>query len=138
MHSASVAVRILVVEDNPFDEELLRRQLRRTEMASKTTFVSDPFQAMELLTGNESDSFRQDLIAIFLDIHLPGMSGIELLRHIRDMPGMEDFPVIMMTSCPDPRDMEECQRLGAKSYVEKPVTVASFSKAIANLFHDHS
>jgi AhpD family alkylhydroperoxidase len=132
---AGPPIRVLVVEDNAFDEELLRRQLKKAGMADNVVFVPDAHQALELLSGPEGKLLRQDLIALFLDIHLPGMSGIELLRRLRAMPEMEDFPVIVMTSSQDPRDVEQCKKLKVKSYVEKPVTSVSFSKAVANLFH---
>ena len=63
------------------------------------------------------------------------MSGTDLLHHIRSMPGMANFPVIMMISSNDPRDLEECKKLKVASYVSKPVTFSSFSNAVANIFH---
>lgn len=134
MHSEP-SKRVLVVEDSPADQELLQYQLRKSQMAENVVFVSDALRALDLLTGPESKTFRQDLIAVFLDIGLPGMSGIEFLRKIRTMPKMEDLPVIIMTSSSDPRHMEECKRLKVAGYVKKPVTFDSFSKAVANIFH---
>jgi two-component system response regulator len=125
------AMRILVVEDNPLDQELLRIQLQKAEMGNNVTFVSDGLKALELLTDLDGKSFRQSLMAIFLDVHLPGMSGIELLRRIRALPDMMNLPVIVMTSSNDPRDMAECQRLGA-TFVPKPVTYSSFFNAVAD------
>jgi CheY-like chemotaxis protein len=129
-------IRFLVVEDDPRDQELLLHQLRETQMAGKVLFVPDALQALDFIEKSRSSS-ESGLIAIFLDLHLPGMSGVELLQRLRAMPGMEDFPVIVMTSSNNPRDMEECGRLKVLSYVQKPVTLASFSKsvAVANLFH---
>ena len=131
----SSPVRVLVVEDSPDDQELLRHQLEKTQMATHVAFVPDAAQALDLLIGSEGETFRQELVAIFLDLHLPGMSGIELLQRIRVMPGMADFPVIVMTSSNDPRDVEECRRLKVASYVPKPITYHSFSHAVANVFH---
>ena len=133
LHS-NPAMRILVVEDNPLDQELLRLQLLKTEMEKNVTFVSDGLRALELLTDSEGESFRRELVAIFLDVHLPGMGGIELLRRIRALPDMKDFPVIVMTSSNDPRDMEECLRLKA-TFVPKPVTYSSLFNAVADIFH---
>ncbi len=133
LHS-NPALRVLVVEDNPLDQELLRLQLLKSGMEENVTFVSDGLRALELLTDSEGESFRRELVAIFLDVHLPGMGGIELLRRIRALPDMKDFPVIVMTSSNDPRDVEECQRLKS-TFVPKPVTYSSFFNAVANIFH---
>lgn len=133
--SPSVPIRVLVVEDNPFDEELLRRQLQKTQIADSVIFASTASQALELFTGPEGEAFRRDLLTVILDIHLPDMSGIELLKRVRTISGMEDFPVIVMTSSNDPRDIEECKKLKVMSYIEKPVTFSSFSNTIANIFH---
>jgi CheY-like chemotaxis protein len=125
--------RVLVVEDNPWDEEFLLHQLRKTQMADSALFVQNGCEALELI----EDSRRSEwgFMAIFLDLHLPDMSGVELLQRIRTMPGGENIPVIMMTPSKNPRDMEECNRLKVTSYVEKPVTFNSFSKAVANISH---
>jgi len=133
LHATS-RIRILVVEDNTSDQELLLRQMAKTQMAEKVLFVPDGLQALELIEKSRESS-EPELIAIFLDLHLPGMSGIELLRRIRTVPGMEDFPVIVMTSSADPRDIEKCRRLKVSSYVEKPISYNSFSHVIANVFH---
>jgi CheY-like chemotaxis protein len=127
-------LRVLVVEDNPNDQELLRIQLRRAQIDKNVIFVPNGYEALILLEGYKNGAGRE-LIALFLDIHLPGMTGIELLRRIRKMPEVADLPVIMMTSSNDPRDIEECHRLKVSSYVQKPVTFKSFSQAIANIFH---
>jgi len=128
-------IRVLVVEDDPSDRELLHRQLQKNGLEKNVTFIPDGREALKLLTGSEGEAFRRSLVAMFLDIHLPGMNGIELLRHIRALPGMENFPVMVMTSSNDPNDLEECKKLKVASYVEKPITFSSFSKAIANVFH---
>jgi two-component system response regulator len=134
-HHSGSSVRVLVVEDDPLDQDLLRRQLQKAQMENNVVFVSNARQALELLEGSQREPFGYKWIAIFLDIHLPGMNGIELLRHIRTMWGGEDIPVIIMSSSRDPRHIEECKRLKVASYVEKPVTYSAFSKAVANIFH---
>ena len=75
-----------------------------------------------------------ELIALFLDLRLPRMSGIELLRRIRAMRGMEDLPIIVMTGSHDPVDMEECQKFKVISYVEKPVTFGIFFQGRCQYF----
>ncbi len=128
------SIRVLVVEDNPDDQELLRHQLRKIQMEDNVLFLSNGTQALEYM--EESMGAAQfGLIAIFLDIHLPGMNGIELLQRIRAITGMESFPVIMVSSSSDPRHLEECKRLNVVGYVQKPITFQTFARAVANIFH---
>ena len=128
------SIRILVVEDNPDDQEYLRHQLRKIQMDQNVLFVTDAHQALDFIEESKKTA-RFELIAIFLDIHLPGINGVELLQRIRGIPGMKNFPVIMVTASDDPRNIEECKKLNVLSYVQKPITLHSFRKAIANLFH---
>jgi two-component system, response regulator len=127
-------IRILVVEDNPDDQELLLRQLSKAKLSDHVMFISDGRQALDLIE-NVMVLSKTGLIAVFLDLHLPGIGGLDLLRRLRRQPGAESFPVIAMTSSNDPNDLEECQKLNVTSFVQKPVTYQSFSHAIANIFH---
>jgi AhpD family alkylhydroperoxidase len=122
--------RILVVEDNPWDQELLLRHLRKTQMAENVLFAADGLQALELI----EDSIRSawGFIVAFLDINLPDMSGVELLQRIRTMPGMQYLPVIAMTSSNTPADLESCQKLGVSGYMQKPITSSTFTKALGD------
>ena len=72
---------------------------------------------------------------MFLDVCLPHFSGVELLKLIRAIEGMETFPVIMMTTSPSPQIVEECKELKIKAFMEKPITFPHFSKSIADIFH---
>jgi two-component system response regulator len=132
--SASL-VRVLVVEDNADDRELLLRQLRKTGMAEHVKFISDGKEALNFLTVPDPQPLAEELIAIFLDLNLPSLSGLDLLRTLRGGERFQATPVIVMTSSNDPRDLEECRRLHVTNYVSKPVTYTSFSKAVADIFH---
>jgi len=127
-------VRVLVIEDNPDDRELLLRQLRKSGMDSHVKFISDGQEALDFLTGPEAPP-AQELIAILLDLRLPSLSGLELLRRLRSRDDLQAVPVIVMTSSNDPNDLEECRRFNVVNYVSKPVTFSSFSKAVADVFH---
>jgi CheY-like chemotaxis protein len=133
--SSAIPVRVLVVEDNAADRELLLRQLKKASMADQVKFISDGKEALRFLSEPTPTSGGRDLIAIFLDLKLPSLTGIDLLRALRGDPHLLETPVIVMTSSNDPRDIDECGRLGVTSYVSKPVTFDSFSKAVANVFH---
>jgi two-component system response regulator len=129
------AVRVVVVEDDENDRELLTRQLKKSQIDSHVKFLADGREARDFLAKLPRQTPFSDLIAIFLDLNLPGLSGVELLREIRKIPRVANIPVIIMTSSLDPRDFEACQALKVTAFIPKPVTFESFSKAITGLTH---
>ena len=131
---ADSPVKVLVIEDNADDRELLRRQLSKSGLDGHVKFISDGQEALDLLTGPNAPP-HDDLIIILLDLRLPSLSGLELLRRLRALPRFQSLPVTVMTSSNDPRDLEECHRLNVLNYLTKPVTFDSFSKAVASVFH---
>jgi two-component system, response regulator len=128
-------VRVLVIEDNADDRELLLRQLKKSGMENHVKFIDNGREALDFLINPPSPALAQTLVAIFLDLKLPSVDGLELLRHIRATDQFQNLPVIVMTSSNDPRDMEECRQLKVTSYVSKPVSFTTFSKAVADVFH---
>lgn len=132
---SSTLVRVLVVEDNPDDRDLLLRQLRKSGMDNHVKFIADGQEALDFLLSPSASSLAEELIAIFLDLKLPALGGLELLRRLRLRDEFQRLPVIVMTSSNDPKDVEECRRLKVTNYVSKPVTFTSFSKAVADVFH---
>ena len=128
------SVRVLVIEDNPDDRELLLRQLRKAGMDAHVKFISDGREALEYLIGPEGP-LPESLIVILLDLRLPSLSGLDLLRQLRARQEYRAVPVTVMTSSNDPHDLDECRRLNVVGYVNKPVTLSSFSKAVADVFH---
>lgn len=129
------AVRVVVVEDDEDDRLLLTRQLKKSKIDSHVKFFADGKEALDFLSNLPRQLPFNELIAIFLDLKLPGLSGIELLRKIRKLPRLENIPVIIMTSSLDPRDFEACRDLKVRAFVPKPITFESFSKAITGLKH---
>ena len=129
------AVRVVVVEDNDDDRDLLQHQLKKSQIDSHVKFFPDGERALAFLSTLPPQPPFSDLIAIFLDLRLPGMSGVELLRALRKLPRTSTIPVIVMTSSLDPRDFEACQALKVSAYIPKPITFESFSKAITGLTH---
>ncbi len=134
MNGATGPVKVLVIEDNPDDRELLRRQLKKSGLGEHVKFISDGQEAYDYLAGPDAPQ-HGELIIILLDLRLPSLSGLELLRRLRTLPQFQSLPVTVMTSSNDPRDLEECHRLRVVNYLTKPVTFDSFSKAVADVFH---
>jgi len=128
-------VRVVVVEDNEDDRTLLLRQLQKSQIDAHVKFFSDGKEALHFLSHLPAAMPFCDLIAIFLDLKLPGMSGLQLLREIRKTPRVQNTPVIIMTSSLDPKDFEACQDLKVSAFIPKPVTFDLFSKAITGLTH---
>jgi two-component system, response regulator len=128
-------VRVLVIEDNADDRELLLRQLKKSGMDSHVRFIDDGLTALNFLVQPPSPGVVDSLVAIFLDLKLPSLGGLDLLRQLRDSEKYRALPVIVMTSSNNPKDMEECRKLKVTSYVPKPVSFTSFSKAVADVFH---
>jgi CheY-like chemotaxis protein len=130
-------IRVLVVEDNPNDQELLHRQLCQTPLGDHVLFFTDPRKALALLRAPDSAPLRAGLLALFLDINLPHLGGIELLRRVRQIEDLEKLPVIVMTTDPRPDTLAACKELKVAYIAEKPVTFTQFSKVLADLFHQH-
>ena len=123
------STQILVVEDNVDDSFLLTRQLARAHIDDCVTVIGDGRDALDfLLHGTVSP------LAVFLDLRLPGLSGIQVLEAIRQEPRLKRTPVIIMTASIDPKDVEECTRLGVTAYLPKPVNITTFIKIVAPLF----
>jgi two-component system, response regulator len=135
LNNGENTVRVLVIEDNADDRELLLHQLRRGNMAEHVKFISDGQEALDFLVNPVNAAQSNQIVAIFLDLNLPSLSGIEVLRSLRDHSTLRTTPVIVMTSSNNPKDLAECQRLMVTNYVSKPVTFISFSKAVADVFH---
>jgi CheY-like chemotaxis protein len=128
-------VRVVVVEDNEDDRDLLIRQLRKSRIDNHVKFLSDGKEALNFLADLPPPAPFCDLIAIFLDLRLPGMNGVNLLRAIRKTPRVQNTAVIIMTSSLDPKDFEACQDLKVAAFIPKPITFDLFSKAITGLSH---
>jgi CheY-like chemotaxis protein len=126
-------VRVIVVEDNEDDRELLLRQLRKSKTDENVKFIGDGKVALDYLLHRPPPAPFCELLAIFLDLDLPSLGGMEILRRLRRTARYKDLPVIVMTSSIDPRNFEECQRLKVSAFVSKPVTFESFSRAITAL-----
>jgi CheY-like chemotaxis protein len=127
--NASHPARIVVVEDNPDDSFLLTRQLQRAQMDDHIAVFGNGEDALSFLLQAETPP-----LIVFLDLRLPGLSGIQLLERVRGEPRLEAVPVVVMTGSIDPDDVEKCTKLGVTAYLPKPVGLTTFIKTVAHLF----
>lgn len=129
-------VEILLVEDNPSDAELTLRALARHHLANKVLVVSDGAEALDYLFATGSYAGRamnQRPHVIFLDLKLPKVSGLDVLRRVKSDERTKRIPVVVLTSSNEERDIVMSYELGGNSYVVKPVDFERFSEAIQEL-----
>jgi two-component system, response regulator len=127
---------ILLVEDNPDDEELTLRALRKNKIGNRLVVARDGVEALDFLycTGAYADRDPRDLPQlILLDLKLPKVDGLEVLARIRAEPSTHLLPVVILTSSREEQDLIKGYRLGANSYVRKPVDFIRFSEAVRQL-----
>ncbi|MFH1320937.1 MAG: response regulator [Bacteroidota bacterium] len=124
--------KILIVDDSPKDIELVIAALAEKNLANEVDVAEDGEEALDYLykRGKFADREYGNPAVILLDIKMPKMDGIEALKHIRSNPKFKIIPVIMVTSSREERDLVESYKLGANSYVVKPVDIAQFIDAI--------
>ena len=127
------AVEILLVEDNPDDEELALHALRKANLANHIRVVRDGAEALEFVfcTGEFVErNINQTPKVILLDLKLPKVNGLEVLRLIKGDERTRDIPVVVMTSSREERDVVETYKLGVNSYIVKPVDFEQFLAAV--------
>ncbi|HTF57345.1 MAG TPA: response regulator [Planctomycetota bacterium] len=129
-------VDILLVEDNPQDAEMTIRALKKYHLANSVQHVTDGAQALEYIfaTGAYSTRRVEDRPkVVLLDLKLPKVDGLEVLRKIKADDRSKLIPVVVLTSSKEERDMVESYRLGVNSYITKPVEFEKFMEAVKQL-----
>lgn len=129
-------VEILLVEDNPNDAELAIRALKKHNLANKLIWVKDGAEALDFVfaRGAYSDrNINSNPRLILLDLRLPKVDGLEVLRLIKSDERTRLIPVVVMTSSKEDRDITESYKLGVNSYITKPVDFEGFVKTVADL-----
>jgi two-component system response regulator len=132
----SGSVDILLVEDNPSDAELALHAFRKHKLTNKIHLVRDGEEALDFIfrTGAYADRNPADQPkVILLDIKLPKVDGLEVLRRIKADATTKSIPVVMLTSSREERDIIEGYRLGVNSYIVKPVEFEQFTNAVREL-----
>jgi len=129
-------VEILLVEDNPNDVELTLRALQKQNLASKVFVVKDGAEALDFIFATGSYTKRNienRPKVVLLDLKLPKVDGIEVLRKIKADPRTKHTPVVMLTSSQEERDVIDTYNLGVNSYIVKPVDFNNFVHAVSEL-----
>lgn len=127
---------ILMVEDNPRDEALTLRALRKSNIVNEVVVARDGVEALDYLFGTGTHAGRDTAIVpqlILLDLKLPRMDGLQVLRSLRVDDRTRRLPVVVFTSSSEEEDMIKSYDLGANSYVRKPVDFEQFSEATRQL-----
>jgi len=125
-------VEILLVEDNPADEELTLYALKAQILANSIEVVRDGAEALDLIfqTGAFAGRTYSRPKLVLLDLKLPKVDGLEVLRRLKADPVTRSIPVVMLTSSREERDVVESYNLGANSYICKPVDFSQFAEVV--------
>jgi len=129
-------VEILLVEDNPRDAEMAMRELRKRNLANKLVWVKDGAEALDFIFGPKAQrgaKLSGHPQAILLDLKLPKVDGLEVLRRLKSDSAAKTIPVVMLTSSREEQDIVRSYELGVNSYIVKPVNFDKFSAAVAQL-----
>lgn len=126
---------ILIVEDDPNDAELITRALRKHNLANKLVLLKDGAEALDFLFGEGNFAQVDDgkPRVILLDLKLPKVNGIEVLRRIKSEERTKKIPVVILTSSREERDLKDAYDLGVNSYVTKPIQFDDFAKVVSEL-----
>jgi two-component system response regulator len=127
---------ILVVEDNPDDAELTVRALKKSNIANEIVLARNGAEALDYLYGTGAYAGRGGGAmpqVVLLDLHLPKVDGLQVLKRIRSEPATKSLPVVILTSSDERRDLMESYESGVNSYVRKTLRFAEFSEAVRQL-----
>jgi two-component system response regulator len=131
-----MAQKILLVEDNPKDVELTKRALEKSNVSNEIKVVEDGVEALKFFFGEDGKSGcagEECPVVVLLDLKLPKVDGLEVLRRMRDNEKTKRIPVVVLTSSNEESDIIASYDLGANSFVRKPVKFAEFAEAIKQL-----
>ncbi|MEP6670100.1 MAG: response regulator [Chthoniobacter sp.] len=134
--SESNAVEILLVEDNPDDLELALRALEKAKITNRIEVARDGVEALDFIFcegPHVGRKFEDKPRVILLDLKLPKIDGLEVLKRLKADPRTQMIPVVMLTSSREQRDLVQSYRLGANSYIVKPVAFEGFVNAVQDL-----
>src|SRR6266852_5253419 len=128
-------VEILLVEDNPSDVQLTLHALERNKLANQIHVVRDGAEALDFLfsTGLYGERTQRNPRVVLLDLKLPLIDGLEVLRRMKEEPRTRTIPVVVLTSSREERDIVDTYQLGVNSYIVKPVDFEQFTESVRQL-----
>lgn len=129
-------VEIVIVEDNPNDAELILRVFRKRNLANQVVLLKDGAAAVEFFFPPDGPALcaaGAPLKIILLDLKLPKVDGIEVLRRVKSDERTRRIPVVVLTSSAEERDIKDAYELGVNSYVAKPIKFDEFAKVVADM-----
>lgn len=129
-------VEILIVEDNPDDLDMTLRALRKVNLANRIHVARDGVEAVEFIFGPDTHAGQtagRELRLVLLDLKLPKIDGLEVLKRLKADPRTRNIPVVVLTSSKEQRDVIESYKLGVNSYIVKPVNFEAFIAAVQEL-----
>ncbi|MBO6573422.1 MAG: response regulator [Balneola sp.] len=129
-------VEILLVEDNDHDAEMALRALKKNKISNKVTRLKDGEEALEFLFGTgefEGRNIHNHPRVILLDLKMPKVDGLEVLKAVRSNKDTENIPIVMLTSSKEERDVVDGYKLGVNSFIVKPVEFNSFMEAVKEI-----
>ena len=131
--SKGTKVQMLLVEDSPDDRDLVLRALRRNHFSNPVDLASDGQDAIDQLFAEDGFLDRTGSKVVLLDLKLPKVDGLEVLRQIRSDPRGRRIPVVMLTSSQEESDLVASYETGASSFIVKPVDFENFSRCVADI-----
>lgn len=136
MKEAWNELEVLLVEDNPTDAELCIDALKEYNLGNKLVWVKDGAEALDFLFCRGAYADRNSAHApkvVLLDLRLPKVDGLEVLRAAKSDERTKMIPIVIMTSSKEDRDLVESYKLGVNSYIQKPVQFEAFAREVANV-----
>jgi CheY-like chemotaxis protein len=132
---AAEPISIVLAEDDDGHATLVQRNLQRSGVLNGFIRVKDGQEALDLIRGEGSfaDQTPRGNILLLLDINMPRVDGVEVLRRLKSDPRTNPIPIIILTTTDDPREIERCYQLGCSVYLTKPVEYTAFIEAINRL-----
>ena len=129
------SIDILYAEDSPTDAEVTLRALRKANLTNKLVWVKDGQEALNVLLGTGSGAARKSSRPhlVLLDLKMPKIDGLEVLRVIRSTESLRGLPVVLLTSSSEESDLVEGYKLGVNSYIVKPIDFSALSAVVAQL-----
>jgi two-component system, response regulator len=124
---------VLLIEDNPDDIALTLRSLKKHNFINTIHVANDGVEALEHVFGGDTSAEPRIPRVIFLDLKLPKVDGLEVLRKLKSDARTRMIPIVVLTSSMEHQDLTECYRLGVNSYIVKPVEFDDFARSIAEL-----